>query len=134
MRLHEGWPFGGSARIVENSPTVGQQTHTRGAIMSDGGNKTEYHRRAQAGLGRPYGRWVQRESTADGGDAMATATTTTFGAWLRTQRKEQDLTQEALAERAGCSWEMVRKIEAGTARPSRQLAELLAAALDVLPA
>ena len=44
-----------------------------------------------------------------------------------------DLTQEALAERAGCSVEMIKKLEAGRARPSRQLAELLATALE-LPA
>jgi hypothetical protein len=28
---------------------------------------------------------------------------TTFGAWLRPQRKALDLTQDALAERGGCS-------------------------------
>jgi WD40 repeat protein len=42
-----------------------------------------------------------------------------------------DLTQDALAEQAGCSSEMLRKIEAGSARPSRQLAELIVARLDV---
>jgi WD40 repeat protein/transcriptional regulator with XRE-family HTH domain len=57
----------------------------------------------------------------------------TFGAWLKARRRELDLTQEGLAERAGCSVEMVRKVEAGTARPSRQLAELLAASVDVTP-
>lgn len=51
--------------------------------------------------------------------------TQTFGAWLKQRRKDIDLTQESLAEQAGCSVEMVRKIEASTARPSRQLAELL---------
>ncbi len=55
----------------------------------------------------------------------------TFGDWLRQRRRELDLTQEALAERAGCSSQMIRKIESGTARPSRQLAELLVARLDV---
>jgi WD40 repeat protein/transcriptional regulator with XRE-family HTH domain len=54
-----------------------------------------------------------------------------FGPWVKQQRRKLDLTQEALAEQSGCSVEMVRKIEAGTARPSRQLAELLAAGLQV---
>jgi predicted ATPase/transcriptional regulator with XRE-family HTH domain len=56
---------------------------------------------------------------------------TPFGGQVRQRRRALDLTQEALAERAGCSLEMIRKIEAGRARPSRQLAELLAAALAV---
>ena len=30
------------------------------------------------------------------------------------QRKARDLTQEALAEQVGCSWETIRNIEAGT--------------------
>src|SRR5690349_18267817 len=78
--------------------------------------------------------WITEpaERATAGGDAVDT--TTTFGTWLRTQRKEHDLTQDALAERAGCSSDMVKKVEAGTARPSRQLAELFAAALDVAPA
>jgi WD40 repeat protein/transcriptional regulator with XRE-family HTH domain len=54
-----------------------------------------------------------------------------FGTWLKQGRRDRDLTQEALADQAGCSVEMIRKIEGGTARPSRQLAELLAAALQV---
>lgn len=54
-----------------------------------------------------------------------------FGAWLKRRRRELDLTQEALAERVGCSSEMIRKIEAGGARPSRQLGELLASGLEL---
>src|SRR5688500_3175348 len=53
-----------------------------------------------------------------------------FGSWLKQRRRDLDLTQDALAEQAGCSVEMVRKIEAGSARPSRQLAELLLTALQ----
>src|SRR5690242_16524126 len=56
-----------------------------------------------------------------------------FGQWLRDRRKARDLTQEELSERAGCSTAMIRKLEAGRARPSRQLAELLAAALALAP-
>jgi predicted ATPase/transcriptional regulator with XRE-family HTH domain len=49
-----------------------------------------------------------------------------FGQWLKQRRKALDLTQEGLAERIGCSYIAVHKIEAGTRRPSRQLAEILA--------
>lgn len=34
-----------------------------------------------------------------------------FGLWLKRLRKTADLTQEALAERTGCSTEMVRRID-----------------------
>ena len=44
-----------------------------------------------------------------------------------------DLTQRALAARAGCSAETVKKIEAGRLRPSGQLAALLVAALQMPP-
>lgn len=54
-----------------------------------------------------------------------------FGQWLQQRRKACDLTQHDLAERAGCAYETVRKIEAGTRRPSRQLTELFAQALGV---
>jgi transcriptional regulator with XRE-family HTH domain len=54
-----------------------------------------------------------------------------FGAWLKKRRRELGLTQDALAEQAGCSAEMVRKIEAGSARPSRQMAELIVANVGV---
>ncbi len=54
-----------------------------------------------------------------------------FGYWLRRRRKALDLTQEALGERVSCSSFAIRKIEADERRPSRQLAERLAAALAV---
>ncbi|MCL4265689.1 MAG: tetratricopeptide repeat protein [Anaerolineae bacterium] len=57
-----------------------------------------------------------------------------FGAWLRRQRKTQDLSREALARRAHCSASMVRRLEAGELRPSPELALSLAAALNVPPA
>jgi non-specific serine/threonine protein kinase len=56
-------------------------------------------------------------------------TQSSFGAWLRQLRKTCDLTQQALAERAGCALITLQKIEADTLRPSRQLAERLADAL-----
>jgi len=54
-----------------------------------------------------------------------------FGRWLRSRRTALDMTQRALADRAGCSAETIRKLEAERLRPSRQLAERLAHALGV---
>jgi tetratricopeptide (TPR) repeat protein/transcriptional regulator with XRE-family HTH domain len=56
-----------------------------------------------------------------------------FGYWLRRRRKALDLTQEALALRVSCSGFAIRKIEADERRPSRPLAERLAAALAIPP-
>jgi predicted ATPase/DNA-binding XRE family transcriptional regulator len=56
---------------------------------------------------------------------------TSFGWWLKQRRRALDLTQEALAERVGCSVDTVRKIERDARRPSRQMAALLAQALEV---
>jgi predicted ATPase/transcriptional regulator with XRE-family HTH domain len=61
-------------------------------------------------------------------------TASSFGAWLRQERKARAWTQESLAERVGCSPATIRKIEAGERRPSRQIAELLAAELGLGPA
>lgn len=54
-----------------------------------------------------------------------------FGEWIKCRRKELDLTQMDLAEKAGCSIFFLRKIEAGERRPSKQVAGLLAKALQV---
>ena len=54
-----------------------------------------------------------------------------FGARLRRLRRQRDLTQEQLGRLAGCSAAAVRKIEADERKPSRQLAELLASALQL---
>lgn len=54
-----------------------------------------------------------------------------FGEWVKQRRKALDLTQDGLAQRAGCSIFALRKIESGERRPSRQLAELLAEALEI---
>lgn len=56
---------------------------------------------------------------------------TIFGARVRLRRKALDLTQQDLAERAGCATVTITKIERGLLRPSRQIAELLADALRV---
>jgi len=54
-----------------------------------------------------------------------------FGDWLKQRRKILDLTQRELSKRAGCSVFAVRKIEAGDRKPSKQLAALLANALEI---
>ena len=55
-----------------------------------------------------------------------------FGAWVRRRRKALDLTQVELASRVGCTESMIRKLEADTRRPSKQIAARLAAALEIL--
>jgi tetratricopeptide (TPR) repeat protein/transcriptional regulator with XRE-family HTH domain len=57
--------------------------------------------------------------------------THSFGYWLRRRRKALDLTQEALARKVCCSDFTIRKIEADERRPSRHLADRLAAALAI---
>ena len=61
----------------------------------------------------------------------AAKTPATFGAWMRTRRRQLDLTQSELGQRAGCSEAAIRKIEADERKPSRQLAELLTRALEI---
>src|SRR5436190_6699713 len=56
-----------------------------------------------------------------------------FGRWLQRRRKALDLTQDALAARVGCAVTTIRKIEADTRRPSRQIAEILAEVLSIAP-
>src|SRR6266567_3445185 len=56
----------------------------------------------------------------------------TFYQWLKQRRKALDYTQKDLADLAGCSPETLRKIEAGVLRPSKQLAELLSAHLELI--
>ena len=57
--------------------------------------------------------------------------TLTFGRWVKRQRAELDLTQEALAEEAGCTPQTLHNYESGTRRPSRELAKRLAEMLQV---
>ena len=52
------------------------------------------------------------------------------GDWLRARRKALDLTQSELAERAGCSGEMIKRIEGGSKQPSAALRARLLACLD----
>lgn len=55
----------------------------------------------------------------------------TFVQWLKRLRRAQDLTQEALAERMFCSIQTIRFLEAGSRRPSIDMAERLADVLGV---
>jgi predicted ATPase/DNA-binding CsgD family transcriptional regulator/DNA-binding XRE family transcriptional regulator len=54
-----------------------------------------------------------------------------FGATLRRLRLAADLTQEALGEAVGCAAETVRAFESGRRRPSREMAQRIAAALQL---
>jgi transcriptional regulator with XRE-family HTH domain len=54
-----------------------------------------------------------------------------FGARLRTLREANGLTQEQLAERAGCNQFTVAKLEAGKQEPAWPLVRVLARALGV---
>jgi predicted ATPase/DNA-binding XRE family transcriptional regulator len=58
-------------------------------------------------------------------------TETSFGGWLKQQRRSLDLTQKDLARQVGCSEITIRKIEADEYRPSKQLASLLAEHLHI---
>jgi predicted ATPase/transcriptional regulator with XRE-family HTH domain len=58
---------------------------------------------------------------------------TSFGHWIKRRRKALDITQEELAQQVGCSISTIVKIEADERRPSRQIAELLARHLEILP-
>lgn len=56
---------------------------------------------------------------------------TPLGRWLKRLRAQNDLTQEALAERVNVSVQTIRFFESGRRRPSWETAELLADALHV---
>ena len=55
----------------------------------------------------------------------------TFGQIIKERRRNLGLTQAELARRVGCAAITVRRIEANTLRPSVQVAELLALALNI---
>ncbi len=57
----------------------------------------------------------------------------TFASWLKQQRKALDLTQGDLARLVGCAVITLQKIEEGRRRPSKQMAELLAHHLEIVP-
>ena len=57
----------------------------------------------------------------------------TFRHWMKQLRAALDLTQERLAAEVGCSAHTIRTFESGARRPSREMAERLAATLRVAP-
>ena len=54
-----------------------------------------------------------------------------FGTWLRKQRRALDLSQKALADQVGCAEVTLRRIEAGTLKPSKELASILIEKLGI---
>jgi predicted ATPase/DNA-binding XRE family transcriptional regulator len=56
---------------------------------------------------------------------------TSFGVWLRKQRRALDLSRQAFADEVGCAEVTLRRIEAGTLKPSKELASLLVEKLGI---
>jgi predicted ATPase/DNA-binding XRE family transcriptional regulator len=54
-----------------------------------------------------------------------------FGVWLRQQRRALDLTRQAFADQVGCAEVTLRRIEAGTLKPSKELASILLEKLGI---
>ena len=54
-----------------------------------------------------------------------------FGVWLRKQRRTLDLTRQAFADQVGCAEVTLRRIEAGTLKPSKELASILIEKLGI---
>ena len=55
----------------------------------------------------------------------------TFGSWLKQRRRGLHLTQKELAQEVGYAEVTLRKVEADELRPSRELAQRLAEALQI---
>ena len=56
---------------------------------------------------------------------------TTFGVWLHKQRRALDLTRQVFADQVGCAEVTLRRIEAGTLKPSKELASILLEKLGI---
>ena len=54
-----------------------------------------------------------------------------FGTWLRKQRRALDLSQRTFAHQVGCAEVTLRRIEAGTLKPSKELTTILLEKLDI---
>lgn len=54
-----------------------------------------------------------------------------FGKWLRKQRRALDLSRQAFADQVGCAEVTLRRIEAGTLKPSRELAGIILEKLGI---
>jgi transcriptional regulator with XRE-family HTH domain len=57
-----------------------------------------------------------------------------LGLWIKRRCKALDLTQAELAQRVGCSLDLIQKIEADARRPSREMAARLAEMLELAAA
>src|SRR5688572_32624785 len=54
-----------------------------------------------------------------------------FGVWLHKQRRALDLSLRVFAEQVGCAEITLRRIESGTLKPSRELANILLEKLGI---
>lgn len=54
-----------------------------------------------------------------------------FGQWLHQRRRILDLTQQDLADQVGCARITLRRIESGTLKPSKELAQILLEKLGI---
>src|SRR6266508_6024499 len=54
-----------------------------------------------------------------------------FGKWLRKKRRALDLSRQAFANQVGCAEVTLRRIEAGTLKPSQDLASILLGKLGI---
>jgi non-specific serine/threonine protein kinase len=54
-----------------------------------------------------------------------------FGFWLRKQRRALDLSRQAFAGQVGCAEVTLRRIEAGTLKPSKELANIILERLGI---
>lgn len=54
-----------------------------------------------------------------------------FGRWLHQRRRQLDLTQQELANQIGCARITLSRIEAGTLKPSKELALILLERLGI---
>jgi transcriptional regulator with XRE-family HTH domain len=54
------------------------------------------------------------------------STPSSFDVWLKLARLDRHITQRELADRIGCSHRLIEKLEQGSRRPSKVVAELLA--------
>src|SRR5687768_1699145 len=57
--------------------------------------------------------------------------TVSFASWLKARRRALDLTQAELADRVGCTTATIKKIEQDMRRPSKEIAERMAEALEL---
>src|SRR5689334_20996054 len=57
--------------------------------------------------------------------------TYSFGEWVGLRRKSLDMSQRELATQTNCALATIKKIESDERRPSRDLAEALAIALNI---